>query len=128
MADDNLALVRQMWAAYDERGLEGILDFASADAVWIPFSAGGKEFNGTDEYRSFLEAQQAQDEVVEARAFDFEAAGEAVLVSGSMRIRRPGAFSENYVYWVHRFKDGKIVFTQSFSNRDAARAAYEQSR
>ena len=103
MADDNLALVRQMWAAYDEKGLQAILDFAAPDAVWIPYSAAGREFTGTEEYRAFVEAQEAQNEVVQARAFDFEAAGDAVMVSGSMRIRRPVAFAENYVYWVHRF-------------------------
>jgi hypothetical protein len=42
-----------------------------------------------------------------------------------MRIRRPGNFSENYVFWVHRFVNGKIVFTQSFSNLDEARAVFE---
>lgn len=125
MADDNLALVRRMWAAYDEDGLEAILSFAAADAVWIPFSAGGRVFHGTPEYRTFVEDQQADNEVVQARAFDFEANADAVLVSGSMRIRRPGAFAENYVYWVHRFENGKIVFTQSFSEADEARAVFD---
>jgi ketosteroid isomerase-like protein len=126
MADDNLALVRRMWAAYDQEGLEGILRFASEDAVWIPFSAGGRVFEGTDAYRAFVEEQLATGEVVEARAFEFEEGGDAVLVSGSMRIRRPGAFAENYVYWVHRFDGGEIVFTQSFSDPDEARAEFER--
>jgi ketosteroid isomerase-like protein len=127
MADDNLALVRQMWAEYDDEGLEAVLSFASPDAVWIPFSAGGQTFNGSDEYRAFMDTQQANEESVEARAFDFEADGDAVLVSGSMRIRRPGNFAENYVYWVHRFANGKIVFTQSFSDPDEARAVFKAS-
>jgi ketosteroid isomerase-like protein len=122
MADDNLALVRRMWAAYEQDGLEGILSFARADAVWIPFSAGGRVFEGTEAYRAFVEEQAASGESVEARAFEFEAEGDAVLVSGSMRIRRPGSFSENYLYWVHRFEDGQIVFTQSFTDPDEARA------
>ena len=126
MADDNLALVRQMWAAYDQEGLEGILRFAAGDAVWIPFSAGGQVFEGTDAYRAFVEEQMATGEMVLARAFEFEESGDAVLVSGSMRIRRPGAFAENYVYWVHRFADGKIVFTQSFGDPDEARAEFEK--
>jgi ketosteroid isomerase-like protein len=125
MADENLAVVRRMWAAYADEGLTGILSFATPDAVWIPFSAGGRVFNSTDEYREFLGAQEAQEESVQARAFDFESKGDAVLVSGSMRIRQPGSFSENYVYWVHRLKDGKIVFTQSFSDPDAARGVFE---
>lgn len=125
MADDNLALVRQMWTAYEEDGLPAILDFASEDAVWIPFSAGGRVFNSTDDYRAFVQAQTAEEESVQARAFDYEADGDAVMVSGSMRIRRPGHFAENYVYWVHRFREGKIVFTQSFSDPDQAREAFK---
>ncbi len=127
MADDNLALVRQMWAAYEQEGLPAILEFAAEDAVWIPFSAGGRVFEGTGAYRRFVEEQLGRGELVEARPFDFEAAGDAVMVSGSMRIRRGGAFSENYVYWVHRFESGKIVFTQSFADRDEARAEFERS-
>jgi len=127
MADDNLALVRQMWAAYEEDGLEAILPFAAPNAVWIPFSAGGRAFEGTDEYRAFIREQEAKEEIVEARAFDFESAHDSVLVSGSIRLRRPGHLAENYVYWVHRFRDGKIVFTQSFSNPDEARAAFTSS-
>ena len=44
-----------------------------------------------------------------------------------MRIRRPGNFAENYVFWVHRCLEGKIVFTQSFSDPDEARKVFEAS-
>ncbi len=125
MADDNLALVRQMWAAFDEGGLPAILDFAAPDAMWIPFSAGGSVFEDTESYRRFIEQRQADDEVVEARAFDFEQRGRAVLVSGAMRIRRGASLTENYVYWIHRVENGKIVFTQSVGDEGEARRVFE---
>jgi hypothetical protein len=55
-----------MWAAYERRGLEAILDFAAPDAEWAPYTAGGRSFSTTEDYRSFIDEMSRREEVVEA--------------------------------------------------------------
>jgi ketosteroid isomerase-like protein len=112
----NVAAVRDMWAAYDARGLVGILDFAAPDAIWRPFSADGRVFASTAEYRSYLEDIGPRDDIVEASMFELHADGDCVVVSGRLRLRGPEGIRDNEMHWVHRFRDGKIVWTASYTD------------
>jgi ketosteroid isomerase-like protein len=107
-------IVRSMWAAYERRGLPAILDFAAADAEWLPYTAGGRHFATTAEYRAYIEGMQARDEVVEATLLDLREDGDSVVVSGRLRLRSQEGISDTAMYWVHRFRDGKIVYTASY--------------
>ena len=118
--DDNVTAVRRMWAAYHERGLRGILDFAAPDAEWRPYSAHGRVFHGNEEYAAYIEEMERNREVVEAQLVDLHAAGEHVVVSGRLRLRGPDGLEDNPMYWVHRFEEDRIVFTASYPNLDTA--------
>jgi ketosteroid isomerase-like protein len=109
-----------MWAAYANGGLLAILDFAADDAVWIPYAGKGRRFESTGEYRRFIEETADRGDTVESEAFDFDLFGDTVMVTGTIRVRREGAIIDSSVYWVHRVKDGQVVWTQTFSSRDAA--------
>jgi ketosteroid isomerase-like protein len=112
----NVAAVRRMWAAYQARGLVGILDFAAPDAIWRPFSADGRVFASTAEYRSYLEHVGPRDDLVEASMFELHADGDCVVVSGRLRLRGPEGIRDNEMHWVHRFRDGKIIWTVSYTD------------
>jgi ketosteroid isomerase-like protein len=116
----NVAAVRAMWASYRARGLLGILDFAAPDAVWRPFSAEGRVFASTAEYRSYLEHVGPRDDVVEASMFELHADGDCVVVSGRLRLRGPDGIRDNEMHWVHRFRDGKIIWTVSYTDLSTA--------
>ena len=119
----NLALIRRMWEAFNERGLLGILDFAAPDARWEPYSAGGRVFHTTAEYRAYIEDMVEREEVLEATLCDVKAAGDHVLVNGRIRLRGRGGLRDTNLYWVHRVRDGEVVFTASFLTADEALAA-----
>lgn len=123
VARDPLAVVRSMWDAYARNGLEAILDFAADDAVWIPYSAEGREFSSTAEYRRFIQESGDHGQSVESDAFEFEEHGDAVLVRGSIRVRRDGGIIDSSAFWVHRVAGGEVVWTRSFSTREDALAA-----
>jgi ketosteroid isomerase-like protein len=112
-----------MWDAYDDEGIVGILAFAAPDAHWQPYSAGGRVFETTAEYREYIEEMGERDEVVEASLSDVQASGEHVLVKGRLRLRAPSGLQDTNLHWVHRVRDGQIVFTASFVTREEALAA-----
>ena len=116
----NVAAVRRMWAAYQAQGLVGILEFAAPDAVWRPFSAHGRVFASTAEYRSYLEHVGPRDDIVEASMFELHADGDCVVVSGRLRLRGPDGVRDNEMHWVHRFRDGKIIWTASYPDLSTA--------
>ena len=103
-----------MWAAYERRGLEAILDFAAPDAEWAPYTAGGRSFSTTEEYRSFIDEMSRREEVVEATLGEIREYGDSVIVSGRLRLRTHEGLSDNSMHWVHRIRDGQIVFTASY--------------
>ncbi|MBA2505960.1 MAG: nuclear transport factor 2 family protein [Thermoleophilaceae bacterium] len=120
MARSNLEIVEEMWRAFERHGLVGILDYAAEDAVWIPYSADGREFTSTADYRLFIEEMPDREEIIEARAHDFEERDDFVVVSGAIRVRRQGALMDTYVHWVHRLADEQVVWTASFPERKHA--------
>jgi ketosteroid isomerase-like protein len=116
----NADIVRSMWSAYQRNGLAAILDFAAQDAVWEPYSAGGRRFATTDEYRAFIEAQDERDEIVESTVAEIREYGNTVVVTGRLRLRTPDGISDTSMHWVHRFSDGQIVYTASFPSLQQA--------
>jgi ketosteroid isomerase-like protein len=118
--DENVAAVRRMWDAYREEGLRGILAFAAPDAEWRPYSAQGRVFHGNDEYAAYIDEMDRNLQVVEAQLVDVHARDDCVVVSGRLRVRGPEGLEDNPMYWVHRFREGKIVLTTSYPNLDTA--------
>jgi ketosteroid isomerase-like protein len=110
----NADIIRSMWTAYERHGLAAVLDFAAPDAAWVPYSAGGRRFATTEEYRSYIEEMQRREEVVEATLADVREYGDSVVVSGRLRLRTAEGISDTSMHWVHRLRDGRIVYTASF--------------
>ena len=96
VSPSNTDIVRSMWAAYERRGLEAILAFAAPDAEWVPYTASGRRFATTAEY------------------------GDSVVVSGRLRLRTHEGISDTSMHWVHRLRDGKIVYTASYPSLQQA--------
>lgn len=119
----NLELVRRMWNAFSDEGLVGILAFAAPDARWEPYSAGGRVFETTAEYRSYIEEMLSREEIVEPTLSEVKVRGDHVLVTGRMRLRGPSGLHDTNLYWVHRIRDGRVVFTASFLTVEEALAA-----
>jgi ketosteroid isomerase-like protein len=104
-----------MWTAYERHGLAAVLDFAAPDAEWVPYSAGGRRFATTEEYRSYID-----EEVVEATLAEIREYGDSVVVSGRLRLRTHEGISDTSMHWVHRLRNGRIVYTASFPSLQQA--------
>jgi ketosteroid isomerase-like protein len=109
-----------MWADYERHGLAAILDYAAPDAEWVPYSASGRRFESTADYRNFIGEMDRRREAVEATQTEIREYGDSVVVSGRLRLRTPEGISDTSMYWVHRLKDGKIVYTASYPSLEEA--------
>ncbi|HEX3317875.1 MAG TPA: nuclear transport factor 2 family protein [Solirubrobacteraceae bacterium] len=114
VSPSNADIVRSMWAAYARRGLHAVLDFAAPDAEWVPWSAGGRRFRSTAEYRAYLEEMDRRHEIVEATLGEIREYGESVVVTGRLRLRTQEGISDTTMHWVHRLRDGEVVYTASY--------------
>src|SRR4051794_35978183 len=116
-------VIREMWDAFQAGGLLATLDYAAPDAKWFPYSAEGRSFETTAEYREYVEAMPDRDEILEASLSEITQEGHWVVVSGRLRMRRPGALRDTTMHWVHRVEGGLITYTASYPNREKALAA-----
>ena len=120
VSPSNADIVRSMWAAYERRGLQSILEFAAPDAEWMPYTAGGRHFASTAEYRAYMEEMARREEVVEATLGEIREYGDSVVVSGRLRLRTHEGISDTSMHWVHRMRDGQLVYTASYPSLQQA--------
>jgi ketosteroid isomerase-like protein len=114
VSPSNAEIVRSMWAAYGRQGLLGVLEFAAPDAEWVPYSAAGRRFRTTAEYRAYLDEMDRRHEVVEATLGEVREYGDSVVVTGRLRLRTQEGISDTTMHWVHRMRDGEVVYTASY--------------
>jgi ketosteroid isomerase-like protein len=110
---ENERLIVAMWDDYEREGLPGILRRAADDAQWRPHSSGGRVFRSTAEYREQIEQAQASGIRVESTRLGLWSDGDVVVVRGRIRTRRGGVLDDTRMYWLHRVRDGQVVWTSS---------------
>ncbi len=110
---DNEKLILAMWADYEREGLPGILRWAADDARWRPHSAGGRVFRGTATYREEMERAWAAGIRVESVKLGMWSHADAVVVRGRIRTRRGSVLDDTRMYWLHRVRNRKVIWTSS---------------
>ena len=110
---DNEKLILAMWEDYEREGLPGILRWAADDARWRPHSAGGRVFRGTAIYREEMERARAAGIRVESQKLGMWSHGDAVIVRGRIRTRKGSVLDDTRMYWLHRVRNRKVIWTSS---------------
>ena len=110
---ENEQLILAMWADYEREGLPGILRWAADDARWRPHSAGGRVFTGTADHRKEVEKALASGIRVESLRLAQWSHDDIVVVRGRIRTRRGSVLDDTRLYWLHRVRDNKVVWTSS---------------
>ena len=118
--------VRDVWAAFERDGIEGVLPLAAADAEWRPHSAHNRVFRSTAEYRRELEQLTQAGERVEALGTGVWSHADVVVVRGRMRIRRGGVMEDTRMYWLFEVRGGEL--TRVASSPDLAGLLQEAGR
>jgi ketosteroid isomerase-like protein len=119
MTDQNIEAVRGLWRAFERGGIDNVLKIVDEDVEWIPYGGEGRTFRGRDGLRRFMRDRDAHSTDVVAEPYGYGDYGENVIVYG--HISRGD--EDQRVFWVYRFRDGKLRRFEAFTDQDAAVAA-----
>jgi ketosteroid isomerase-like protein len=112
--------VRQLWAAFEHGGIDGMRPFLDDDVEWRP--ADGTLIRGVAALAEYWEDVGERRSIV---PHAWEQHGECVLVHGSMRVFRDGGFVDTQPSWVYFFRDERLVRAVSFASREEALEAID---
>jgi ketosteroid isomerase-like protein len=119
-------IVRDLWSRFAEGGIESVVDVTGPDVEWAPYMAGGRVFRGPDELREYARSLEQRGEVMEAAPYSFEQRGNAVIVSGYVRVRSEEGIAEHQLHWVYRFDGDRLLRAESYPTRAEAIEAVDE--
>jgi ketosteroid isomerase-like protein len=113
MDSHNMRMVKDFWTILERDGLaastEALLRCAHDDVELSPYFAGGRVLQGAEEARDFFRERLDDGSTLRASASSFDEEGEAVIVTGSIRVQRAdGSLADAQVRWIYRFSDGRL--------------------
>jgi anti-anti-sigma factor len=115
--------VRELWARFERDGVEAALGLVDEDVVYLLQFAGGRVLHGSDDVRALFAEFERQGVSLEARLDALESRGDAVVASGSVRMKRPDGLREGQYHWVFHFAGGRLRRLSVYSARDEALAS-----
>lgn len=114
--DSKIRLVRRLWDAVSESGLEAGVELTDPDVQWTPHTAGGRVLTTRELLEFFEELGGAR--VVSARVYSVSAeAADTVLASGSLRLKVGGGISEFQIHVVYEFEEDRLVRASTHATR-----------
>jgi ketosteroid isomerase-like protein len=123
--ESQVRLVRHLWEALAESGLEPALQLTDPEMEWMPHAAGGRVLT-SKELLDFFEEFQGERYIVQARLYSVDAEGDLVLASGSFRLKGGGGISEFHIHFVYEFEEGRLVRARTYATRAEALEAIER--
>jgi ketosteroid isomerase-like protein len=118
--ESQVRLVRRLWEAVGESGLEPALKLTDPDVEWVIHAAEGRVLT-SQELLDFFEEFQGERQAVEARVYSVEAEGDdIVLASGSFRLKGGGGISDFQIHFVYEFEEGHLVRGRTYGTRAEA--------
>jgi ketosteroid isomerase-like protein len=126
LADEDIELVRRVWAAFSRGAEDEWRADLHPDIVAIPFGAKleGKEYRGYDQVLSWWKDEilvtWEQFEVYPER---FERVGDKLLVTGRWKARgsESGVDLDIPASWIIEVRDGQVYYWQTFTDAEEAR-------
>jgi ketosteroid isomerase-like protein len=114
-----IRLVRRLWEAAADSGLEAALQLTDPDVEWVPHAAQGRMLT-SQELLDFFEEFQGERHMVEGRLYSVGMEGDAVLASGSFRLKGGGGIAEFQIHIVYEFEEGRLVRGSTYATRAEA--------
>jgi ketosteroid isomerase-like protein len=109
----NLRAIREAFRAFIEDGVEAgverLMEVAHEECVFRPYTAGERVLHGREQARAFFRDAVAAGATMTVRPQSFEEYGDEVVVTGTVRLLRPGGgFAESQIRWIYAFRDGLV--------------------
>ena len=123
--DPDFQIIREAWEAGSREDDDDIVTYLHEEIQIVPFGAAmeGKSYRGHDGVRDWLNNELRENwEYFHTIPEHFERVGDKILVTGHWRARGRGSGIEleRPATWVIQIRDGKIVYWQTYTERDEA--------
>jgi ketosteroid isomerase-like protein len=109
-------LVRRLWEAVAESGLGAGIALTEPDMEWVAHTAGGRVLT-SQELLAFFEEFQGEQHIAAARLYSVSVEGNAVLASGSFRLKGGGGISDFQIHVVYEFEDERPVRASTYATK-----------
>ena len=122
---DRVAEARANIDAFNRRDVDAIVATFAANVEWWPLrSATEGPYRGHDGIRDWFADTAEQFEYMRATVDDVREEGDAVVLSGELRVkgRQSGASIDQPITWIFRYAGDKVVWGKSYSDPDEAAA------
>jgi anti-sigma B factor antagonist len=113
-------LVRDLWDAHATGGVGAVIDVAGDDVIWQPYLVDGRILRGSGELRAAFAELANEGVSYEATLHDVEEHGNAVLATGTLRVRRPDDVVETTRCWAYHFRSGRLRRQTTYADREEA--------
>jgi ketosteroid isomerase-like protein len=124
--ETSTAIVRELWADFNQGGVEQMLRLISEDAEWHTYLGSGDVYKGHEGVRRYFADVAGRAVDASVTEYSIREVGNAVLVAGSLQTVEPnGALAQRQIHWVYWIRDGKVHAAASFAMREHAVAAAE---
>jgi hypothetical protein len=114
--ESRVRLVRRLWEAVEESGLDAGIALTEPDVEWVPHTAGGRVLT-SQELLAFFEEFQGEQHIAAARLYSVEEAGDAILASGSFRLKGGGGISDFQIHVVYEFEGEHLVRASTYATK-----------
>jgi ketosteroid isomerase-like protein len=128
LATTNVDIVRQAFAAFEQRDPELLIDVVRSDVVFEPvtaqIAAGGEPYRGHAGMRQYIEdVSRTWQELRPAPDTFYEREGGIVVATGRVYAWGAGRVVDAPAGWLWRVEGGKIVYGRIFETAGGALAA-----
>ncbi len=129
MSQENVEICRRAFEAFNRTFNEGTPDYwelLDPEVEYVPMSAllEGTRYHGHDGVRQWMEGMKQDWTTYEVRPERFVDLGDdRVLAMGTWRAQGRGGgvlLDFQQATWLHRFRNGKVVLLQTFTDRQQA--------
>jgi ketosteroid isomerase-like protein len=117
---DNVELVRRLWNAFEQGGIEAALEIADPDVEWEPYGGGGVIYSGHAGLRAYMEERRSRGERTDARLYSAFAKGDFVVARGEVRIQGEHGIVTMQPGWLYEFREGRLLRFRGFPTQEAA--------
>ena len=129
MSEENIEIARQAFDAFNRTFTEGtpdLYELLDPEVEWVPMSAilEGTSYHGHHGVQRWMEEMKQEWTSFEVRPERFmDLGGDQILVMGAWRAQgRGGGVQLDFpqATWLTRYRKGKVVLLQTFTDRDEA--------
>jgi DNA-binding NarL/FixJ family response regulator len=118
--DERFSIVHRMWDAFLNGAIDDVLREVTPDAVWRPYTGGGRELRSRQEARGFYEELTTGGRTIDPRADGVEPRGNGLIVMGTLEIWGADGLSVTRVYWAYCFRGDKVGLAAGFDRHEQA--------